>query len=149
MSQNSINNIVTNVITTVPENWKYERLAKDTISGIDLRFREFNQIQSLIGFDFDETIKIIYRETGGFEKYFSITEKKIVAITNKRIFGIEKSMIKSILLEDIQSCKQIKKNIFRWDQLIITKKDDTNLQYGIRWSESAKLFVDFIYTKLQ
>jgi hypothetical protein len=130
-------------------NWKYERLAEDTISGIDLRIRELKQIKNIITFDNDEDIEIIYRDTAGFEKYFSVTEKKIVAITNKRIFSMEKNIIQSTFFDDIKSCQHIKNNIFRWDQILIVKNNGLSIAYGIYYSETAKLFVNHINNKLQ
>jgi len=129
-------------------NWKYERLAPDAISGIDLRIREIKQIKNLINLDNDEEIEIIYRDNAGFEKYFSITEEEIVAVTNKRIFSIEKTLIRTTLLTDIQSCQQEKKGILRWDQIVVTKKDGTKMSYGIYYSETAGLFAKYINNKI-
>ena len=123
-------------------------ITMETILGKYLDDEKTEDIEQIINFDEEEKIELIYKVGGFDDDDYEVIQSTIVGITNKRIFRIEDGEILKHYFSQIESCKHEKKNIFRWDQLVITTKKHTNVKYGIYFSETAKYFNKYLNGKL-
>lgn len=120
-----------------------DRLCPDTIKGCELRQPEYDMIKKQIGADVNESIEIIYRCPGIFEKPYDVSKGTHVGITTKRIFRISGSSY-STLLSDIVSFYHKSSNIFRWDSLVVKTIDDKETDYLIYYSATVRYFIEYL-----
>jgi hypothetical protein len=126
----------------------FNHIVSDTVSGLDLRIREIQVIENIIKFKENEKIEILFMFGGGFEKHFDINMKNIVGITNERIFKLENGIVKYAMFNEINKVNHIKKNIFRWDQIVCEMKNGKNIEFGIYHRDTAKHFTNYLKMKL-
>ena len=125
-----------------------KQVVNETIAGLDLRRREFEMINKLIGFEAGEEIEIIYRDGGHFEKYFDMMDSILVGITNQRIFKIEKGIAYSAKIKDMKRCSHKKTNPFQWDAVEVEMNDGKKMLFGIYWGETTAHFTALLGTKI-
>jgi hypothetical protein len=123
-------------------------ISTDTICGDDLRPLEYGLIKQQIRADPDEKIEVLYRTSGEFEKPFNMFDSVLVGISNKRLFKIEKGISYFTSLSNIVSLRHKKMNIFKWDQIIVTTRDNKEVEYGIYYSDTIEYFIKYIRAKL-
>lgn len=123
---------------------KVDRVAEDTISGLDLKVREVNMISEIVHFLPSESIQIIYLSGGNFEPTFKIEGNTIVGVTNFRIFKIEKSNVDSVMIKDILKVTHEKNGLLRWDKVVCTTTNGKTETFGIFYSKTCEYFCNHL-----
>lgn len=144
----TLNENMPNPPTEIISNPYIDRIAPDTIRGEYLRFSEHESIKQQFYAEPDEKIEVIYKCEGIFEKPLNIFQGALVGITNKRVFKIDDGVTYFTMLSDIVSYKHKKMNVFKWDQLILTTRDNKSVSYDIYYSDTVKYFVEYLHSKL-
>ena len=121
----------------------------NTIEGKSVSGDTVKQLSKTLNFFPDEKIELLYSDN----RVFYFNKNVIVGITNYRLFKLEKEEISHLFRSDIQSVRQVKNNVWTWDKIECTVKNDRSLKiaevrtFGIFHSTACAYFVLWLSTK--